>query len=1548
MKHNYAFLAGLLLLLGGGGIALGSQSMSNVSAPPTPTSATAGVSTRTSEGENPEEGSDSVAPGSIQVEDLTGIDFSVGDTRKITLSASSPEIAANVVWSSDHPDVVSVTQDGTITCLSPGRTKIWAKCTINDNYYAHATTIDVYPEVGDIAFEYKEYWSQLGSDEKCWVTLQINPKEWNDWDRLDGIHATWTIADTNIAELEPMKPEVPIHTCCYIKPKKTGVTEVSMSASNGSSATCKIIVYKATESITLNASDTTMMVGDKFQLEASLVPADANQPVKYSSYKEDIATVDSNGLITAVSPGSTIIYCDPTKRGFGGAVFLNVLTHPNSISVSNAEDFNITLGETRPINVEFTPAEFVNRTVEWTVDNPEIAEIVKSKYENDDTSFVKGLAYGKTIVRGKTPNGLTTEFEVNVYGLYDGDDSFELNARDKSLNVGETFQIEIAGEDKGQTFTYSSEDESIATVDSLGLVTAVSKGETSIIVKPSMQEWFTRSLKVNVCEAPENVELTKTEYLFTEPYTQKVELTFTPDNDDVNREIEWTYNPADIVKINYLSWEKAYYIEPLNLGQTTVTGTAANGQQIEFTAKYEGLKIDNKEVHEDYTVGDEFDLTASASSPEILENAVWSSSNPDFISVDNGHITCLRPGSSTIRISNRIDDNFYSDQVTITSHPEAGQVGIHYNDNYNNNSLIRKGRNSSFSVLLPIGEENYDGDWSVEGEGVVEVLDKNETRCTLMGLEDGTATITYTMPDGRSAFVNLIVYTRIDSFDVNSNDVTLSKGKTFQIEVSNILPEDANQRMTYFSENEEIATVDSLGLITAVGFGETRVSVKPEYQGLWHWITVHVKEGPDSVVMEKKDIILNGIGSVVPLDIKFSPDDENIDRTINWTYSEEGIIAIEKDYWSNGYSVRSEDFGTVTFSGEASNGQILEGTATVRGIYIEGEDPTYLHIGDSHQFEVKASSEEILNSVRWSTGNSAIAEVDEVGNVTAIQPGEAYLWASGSEGSITYENNKVIIVYPEEGSIALNQPSIEMPQGYYTQLSVILPEGESIYDGVWSVSDESIIEVDYQEYKYYGFRTKATGTTTITYTMADGRSASCVVTVKGDENDRVESITLESYQEYGKIGGEFQMQATANPDTYGRTIRYYSENPDVATVDSEGLVRYVGYGSTKISAYVDNSNGLGDYIYAQMDVMIYEEPAAVTVEEGEEITVDTPQDLTPISIEFEAPEGVEPEDVCTDIVWEYSVPEVIDIVKSDPTSRARIRAMGTRAGETNAKTAEYAIKAKDFGTVEYWGYSPYDTEKTNPLVSGIITIRGIIIDADALDCYIDETATVTVRTSGDDVASNLTVNTDDQNIARLVPNSDGSYTVRGLNLGYTTLNAVSVVDGVTYSASTPVNVMLNPAIADKVESISLDSRDLFLYIFDTRQLTATVLNGYGSEMTSAYVSWTSSNPEVATVGADGSVTPAGYGSTIITASVSDRFGNIMTATCEVYVIRYSTGGGSGDSSGVDALFGEDGTCDIYNVNGEVVRKNATKADFDALDKGIYLIRKDNQTIKIVK
>lgn len=58
----------------------------------------------------------------------------------------------------------------------------------------------------------------------------------------------------------------------------------------------------------LNAADTTLMLGETFQLQSRIVPRAAiDKPVAWSSSDEDVATVSETGLVTALETGTTVI-----------------------------------------------------------------------------------------------------------------------------------------------------------------------------------------------------------------------------------------------------------------------------------------------------------------------------------------------------------------------------------------------------------------------------------------------------------------------------------------------------------------------------------------------------------------------------------------------------------------------------------------------------------------------------------------------------------------------------------------------------------------------------------------------------------------------------------------------------------------------------------------------------------------------------------------------------------------------------------------------------------------------------------------------------------------------------------------------------------------------------------------------------------------------------------------------------------------------------------------------------------------------------------------
>lgn len=108
----------------------------------------------------------------------------------------------------------------------------------------------------------------------------------------------------------------------------------------------------------------------------------------------------------------------------------------------------------------------------------------------------------------------------------------------------------------------------------------------------------------------------------------------------------------------------------------------------------------------------------------------------------------------------------------------------------------------------------------------------------------------------------------------------------------------------------------------------------------------------------------------------------------------------------------------------------------------------------------------------------------------------------------------------------------------------------------------------------------------------------------------------------------------------------------------------------------------------------------------------------------------------------------------------------------------------------------------------------------------------------------------------------------------TTIISVSTEDGKEMATCT-VTVRFQ-----HVESISLDKPNLQMYVGKTATLVATVSP---SDANNPSVTWTSSNPEVATVNESGVVTALTEGSTTITVSSVD--GN-KTATCVVSVAEF--------------------------------------------------------------
>lgn len=178
-------------------------------------------------------------------------------------------------------------------------------------------------------------------------------------------------------------------------------------------------------------------------LDAKMTPEDATEvKLAYESSDESVATVDENGLVTAVADGE----CTITTYVVADA--------PATAETATQETAAVVTDEETPTEGENSEATADSETV--TVP------------DNLDAAF------------GVVPEGLSATTKVTVTTKVE---SITLDKTEGILNVGNTVTITatVAPEEAtNPAVTWSSSDESVATVDETGKVTAVAVGNATI------------------------------------------------------------------------------------------------------------------------------------------------------------------------------------------------------------------------------------------------------------------------------------------------------------------------------------------------------------------------------------------------------------------------------------------------------------------------------------------------------------------------------------------------------------------------------------------------------------------------------------------------------------------------------------------------------------------------------------------------------------------------------------------------------------------------------------------------------------------------------------------------------------------------------------------------------------------------------------------------------------------------------------------------------------------------------------------------------------
>ena len=251
---------------------------------------------------------------------------------------------------------------------------------------------------------------------------------------------------------------------------------------NSISSTCKVTVsssYVSVTGITLNKSSMNILVGSTEMLTKTISPSTAtNQDVTLKSSDQDIATVSSDGLITAKKVGTTIITVT-TNNGYKTTCRVTVVDTIALKEISlNKKTLIIKEKETETLKVNFNPSTATNKKVTWKSSNTSVATV-------NSSGKVTGIAPGNaTITVVSNDGGFVATTKVTVEAISKKVVSISLDKKELTLVSGETSTLKHTinpdyAENKNVTWT--SADEKIAIVEN-GKITAMSAGTTEIKV----------------------------------------------------------------------------------------------------------------------------------------------------------------------------------------------------------------------------------------------------------------------------------------------------------------------------------------------------------------------------------------------------------------------------------------------------------------------------------------------------------------------------------------------------------------------------------------------------------------------------------------------------------------------------------------------------------------------------------------------------------------------------------------------------------------------------------------------------------------------------------------------------------------------------------------------------------------------------------------------------------------------------------------------------------------------------------------------------------
>jgi uncharacterized protein YjdB len=678
--------------------------------------------------------------------------------------------------------------------------------------------------------------------------------------------------------------------------------------------------------------------------------------------------------------------------------------------------------------------------------------------------------------------------------------------------------------------------------------------------------------------------------------------------------------------------------------------------------------------------------------------------------------------------------------------------------------------------------------------------------------------------------------------------------------------------------------------VTADAPDELKLVTQSEYD---NYIATHPKVVNVTGVTLSQSTLSLKAGETATLTATVAPDNATT-KALTWTSSNTNVATVTTDGKVTAVAVGTAKISATTTDGTQISAacNVTVNPTPVSSITLSATRHQ-MKVGDTFTLTATVAPTSATNkNVTWESSNSRVATVSATGVVTAVGVGSAKISVIAADESGTKSECEITVNPTLATAISLNKTSASLyPGNTLTLTATITPDNATTKAVEWSTANPNVATVNAE-----GLVTAVSvGETYITATTTDGSALSqqCKVSVLPI---LATSITIDMTEITGVVDSEIPLTATVAPDNAtNRNVTWASSNNGIATVNANGLVTIKGAGECTITATTADGSNLKATCHvtgiANKDIEVL----------ATSITLNTTDYTATVGSETTLVATVLPADThIKDVVWTSSNEAIATV-----TSAGVVTIVGIGKCYIEATTLDgtnLSARCNITGTAQL-ATSLSLSETTYEAVIG----SSHTLTASLLPANVTSTA--------------LTWTSANPDIATVSDNGE----VEILAVGTTTIT-VATTDGSKLSAHCTVTGLPQLATDVVLNMTAISSGE-----GTTVQLSATV---YPENTTNKTLLWKSSNEQVATVDQTGLVSIHAIGSCAIYATTTDGSG--ITATCTVLGL-----------SALEALYANpDVRCDVYTVDGMMLRNNIGLDELKQLPHGLYIVVIDGTALKV--